>query len=329
MSRSAVELAADLGLCRFGKSQCAVICCLVLLLAPVASVLSQDAAQAPLSRFQRTAAYLQGAPAPEQTDFASAALTELAAVYMAEADLARAQAATLTGNGRARLLGWSVAVDQYANDLMLALDDLELGLPVSVRTDQQGPAAVTVAGKLVILGHPRADQQSAFEQRVLQDFCSLYDCEQIATSPTGKEHIPMTASRVNPRWTFAEGGSVCANEGLEVYFPSAGKIATWRGLCDELAQETVALATAIVWQIRYGVDIDWDDLEITPTPERPEHLVRLNTAGDSIVLTLPLLHSSPDLLADITPWLHGRAIGGEAAVTRLDASLYGWTAGSQ
>ena len=113
------------------------------------------------SRFQRTVAYLQDAPAEEQADFAAAALAELVTVYMAEADLARAGSAQQDGSARARLLGWSVAVDQYANQLLLVLDDVEQGFPVSLRPVQQGPAIVTVAGRVVILGHPSRGARDA------------------------------------------------------------------------------------------------------------------------------------------------------------------------
>jgi hypothetical protein len=248
---------------------------------------------------------------------------------MAEADLARAQAAEQAAGARARLLGWSVAVDQYAGQLMLVLDDVEQGFPVSLRVDQQGPATVTVAGRAVILGHPRADQQSAFEQRVLADFCSRGDCERMTAAIAKPEPIPVTVARVNPLWTFDSGGPVCSNEGLEVYFHSTRNLATLRGICEELAQELAALATDLAWQRRHGVVIDLDLLTVTATPGRPEHLVRLNAAGDSSLLTLPLLFGSANLLADIKPWLSARVQGDPAPSIRLDAASYGWLAPDQ
>lgn len=287
-------------------------------------------AQAPLeksqekqSRFQRTFEYLQGAPVVEQTDFVLAALSELAAVYMAEADLARADAVSQTGSGRAKLLGWSRAVDQYASQLLLVLDDLEQGYPVSLRTGTPGPPTISVADRAVILGHPRDEQQSAFEQRVLADFCSRHDCRRM-TQALAPEPIPDTLVRVYPLWTFAETGPVCSNDGLEVQFHSTRNIANLRRICEQLAQELASLATALVWQRRHGVDIDWSGLSVEPTPGRPGHLVRLNAAGDSVLLTVPLLFSSENLLADITPWLHALAKGEKTPSLRLDAGDYGW-----
>lgn len=305
----------------------AVIGCATLWLLVAAPALTQvqaEGAADKLSRFQRTLIYLQDSPAVNQADFADAALAELAAVYMAEADLARSQAAEREGSGRARLLGWSVAVNQYASQLLLMLDDVEQGFPVSLSADQHGQASITIADRTVMLAHPRADQQPAFEQRVLTDFCSHNDCEQMTLTAARPEPIPVTLARVNPLWTFTESGPVCINDSLEIYFHSTRNLAELRGICEEFAQEVVALATAISWQRRHGVEIDWDGLSITPTPGRPGHLVRLNATGDSVLLTLPLLFGSQNLLADIGPWLSARSLGEKPPSVRLDAADYGW-----
>jgi hypothetical protein len=282
-----------------------------------------------LSRFERTVRYLQDSPPEERADFAAAALTELTAVYMAEADLARSEASEREGESPAKLLGWSLAVDQYANQLLLVLDDVEQGFPVSLRRDPQGPVTTTVADRAVILGHPRADQQAAFELRVLTDFCSRHDCERMTVSATKSSPIPVSAVRVNPLWTFTEAGPVCSNDSIEVRFHSDQNLAVLRGLCEGLFQEFAALAMDLAWQIRHGVAIDWDTLVISATPGRPEHLVRLNSTGDSVLVTVPLLFASTELLADIKPWLFARATGNKAVATRLDAAKYGWVSPSQ
>ena len=293
-----------------------------------------------MSRFERIVVYLQDAPAAQQTDFAIVALAELVAVYMAEADLARAGSAQAQGSPRAGQLGWSVAVDEYANQLLLVLDELEQGQPVTLRPGQPGPAVVTVAGQVVILGHPRADQQGAFEQRVLTDFCSRHDCvtatvaTATTTAPTAvtattattaqAEPIPVTIVRVNPLWTFTASGPVCSIDGIEVAFNSSSNLASLRGICGQFVQELAALANELAGQRRHGVALEWDAFLVTATPGGPEHLVRLNAAGDSVLITVPLLFGNPNLLADVKPWLAAR-VGGEAAPTvRLDAAKYGW-----
>ncbi|MEE4146320.1 MAG: hypothetical protein V2I26_16060 [Halieaceae bacterium] len=293
----------------------------LLLLAPPTA---EGAVGENLSRFQRTVNYLAAAPPEEQADFALAALAELAAVYMAEADLARAQAMGRSGSGRARLWSWSVAVDQYAGQMTLLIDDVEQGFPVTLRAGQQGDVTITVAERAVMLVHPRPDQQAAYEQRVLSDFCTSRDCERITVADTRLDPIPLSAVRANPLWTFTERGPICSSGGIEVRFSSAENLPTLRGLCEQLIVETAALANELAWQTRHGVEIDWNNLAVSATPGRPEHLVRLNAAGDSLLLTVPLLHASASLLEDVKPWLHARLVGDESAAVRLDAEDYGW-----
>jgi hypothetical protein len=300
----------------------ALIC--MVLTVTASSGETQEAEVDMQSRFQRTVTYLLGSAPEERADFAAAALTELTAVYMAEADLARAAAAKQKLAERGKLLGWSQAVDQYANQLLLVLDDVEQGFPVSLRPNRLGPVTTTVADRAVILGHPRADQQAAYELRVLTDFCSNHNCERMTVTTVGAEPIPASAMQVRTLWTFTESGPVCSGDNIEVHFHSSQNLPILRGLCEELLQEVAALAMNLAWQIRHGVAIDWDGLVIHTTPGRPEHLVRLNAAGDSILATLPLLYDSAELLSDTKPWLYARSTGAVPAVTRLDAAEYGW-----
>ena len=277
-----------------------------------------------VSRFQRTVQYLQGASAEDRAVFAAVALAELIEVYMAEADLARAPAAEQASAVRGKLLGWSLAVDQYADQLLLVLDDVEQGFPVSLRPDPKGPVTATVADRPVILGHPRADQQAAYELRVLNDFCTKRDCKPVTVAVDEPAPIPASQMRVKTLWAFTESGPVCSGNSIEVHFHSRQNLAILRGLCEELLQELETLAMHLAWQIRHGVAIEWGGLVVSATPRNPEHLVRLNSAGDSVLATLPLLHDSAQLLADSRPWLHSRASGSKPAVLRLDAADYGW-----
>ncbi len=274
------------------------------------------------SRFQRTVQVLQESTGEMQAVFATAALNELAEVYMAEADLARKQTGPAAQSPK--VMRWARAVDQYANQLSLVLADIELGLPVELHERAEQAVSVTVGGRSVILSHPRADQQSAFEQRVLLDFCATENCKQLTARIEAAQPIPVTATQVRPQWTFTESGPVCSHEGIRVRFGSDRHLGRYRATCEQLLQEAYALATEIAWQQRHAVAVDWDKLIISATPGRPEHVVRLNKAGDSILITLPLIYASPNLLAHIKPWLQSRFSSTKSAVIELDARQYGW-----
>jgi len=280
-----------------------------------------------LSRYQRTLQYLQYAPEQEQVDFAGDALSRLVEVYMAEADLARSEARQQSGVAATRLRGWAVAVDQYASQLLLVLDDLEQGFPLELSLGAQGPASLTVAGRAVILSHPRPSQQGAYEREVLADYCGRHDCLAITATATEGESarpIPMSAAQVSPRWTFTNAGPVCSYQDLEVQFGNTRQLAALRDLCAQLMQELVGLAVELAWQRRHGVAVNWAALDIVATPGRPGHVVHLNLAGDSVLANVPLLAGSEGLLADIVPWLRARSAGEQTATLQLNAAAYGW-----
>lgn len=281
-----------------------------------------------LSRFQRTVLALRESSPEDQAGFATQALGQLAEVYMAEADLARTKARGEQGRQAARLRGWSAAVDQYASQLLLVLDDVAQGYPIELFANREGSVSLAVAGRATILGHPRPGQQVAYEQQVLTDFCARYDCVGLTAAVFAGDTvqpIPMTANPVSPRWTFAGTGPVCANEGVTVRFDSTRQLAALRELCAQLMQELATLATELAWQRRHGVVVDWNELAITATPGRPGHLLRLNAPGDSILVTVPLLYGSPGLIDDIQPWLRARAAGEQAPALELEAANYGWS----
>jgi hypothetical protein len=223
-------------------------------------------------------------------------------------------------------LAWAISVDQYAERLLRVLEDVEIGFPVKLRLGATGPPSITVTERPVILGHPRADQQAAFEQRILVDFCSINDCRPLTQKSDSREAIAASPARVNPVWTFSAAGATCVNEGVEVVFRRTPNMAILRGLCEEMAAEVTALLTALAGQKSHGVAIDWQRLSITSGQNRNEFLVTLNIRGDSVLLDIPILFGSEGLLQDLSPWLQARLRGKSNPIVSLDAASYGWIA---
>ena len=272
------------------------------------------------SRYERTVYSLQDSPAELRSAFAEVALAELISIYLAEADLARSQAAE---SGRSRkLLRWSRAVEQYADDLLLVLEDVQQGFPASILPRPAGSATLIVADRRVVLTHPRLNQQAGYQQRVLSDFCSREDCDSLTADTSDGDAIPVSASLVAPAWTFTGEGPVCAHRGLSISFQSGGKLGQQRSACHQLFQELSLLGTEFAWQRRHGVEVEWGRVSIQPTPHQPEHIVTLNAGGDSILVSVPLLYSSPELFTDVKPWLQARYEGRPPDAMRLEADNY-------
>jgi hypothetical protein len=305
-----------------------VILCFAMLLTatiivPPAAVAEIVLEQIPAvqTRFQRTVAYLQTAEPQLRSDFAIVALSKVADAYALEARLARQQAGS---NSNRQLGGWSATVVRYASQMSLLIDDIELGLPVRFTIGEEKSLAVTVGDRTVIVSHPRLTQQGALEQSILTDFCGKHSCAQFTPRETESAPIPVSSAHVRPNWEFTEPGANCSHRTITVHFDRAQNMANARLICEQFLQEVMTLGDELAWQQRHQVTLEWDALEIRTAPGRPEHMVQLNSAGDAILVSLPLLHANPDLLTQLVPWIHARVDGRQEPAIMLDASQYGW-----
>jgi hypothetical protein len=291
----------------------------VLAAAPTAS--AQDAAARPLepqSRFVRTVLTLQDAAPELRSDFAAAALSRLADAYSAEASLAR------QNDRGAGVRAWTATVEQYASQIYLLLDDVALGLPVQLTIEGDGSLAVAVGDRTAIISHPRLSQQGALEQAILKAFCAEQDCGQIQPDQRSLEPIAASEAFIRPAWNFTERGAQCSHDGITVKFNNNENTAHARLICEQFLQEVMALLDELAGQQRLAVEIQWEQLEIQSIPGRPEHLVRLNTLGDSALVTAPLLRASPELLQQVLPWLRQWLENSSQATVEIDAARYGW-----
>ncbi|MEH6518594.1 MAG: hypothetical protein V7742_18095 [Halioglobus sp.] len=293
-----------------------------LLLVLVFGAFAEPVTPSTLSRYQQALLALQTQEADWKASFADAALSQLVEIYLAEADLAKFQAGEEDPNPK--LFGWSRAVEQYANQLMLVQEDIKLGLPVALYVEVLGPPRIVIGGRSVILNHPREDQQRVYESTVLSDFCRRKDCDSLIQTDTELEPIPMSAPVIEPDWRFTSTGPLCVAHSIEVHFDSTADLSRIKPLCRQLLQELAALHNDLLWQQRHGVHLDWDHLDTRAIPERPIHLVSLNDRGDSLLLAVPILHNSPGLLMDVKPWLVSQQSGDESVQLILRAENYGW-----
>jgi len=279
------------------------------------------------SRFERTVLHVQMSGASLRAEFARTALRELASVLSAEVDLVEGELADSAQ--AAKLRGWAAAVRQYQAELARLQADIEQGYEVQLAPGDGGGMEVRVDRRTIIATHPRPGHQALLEQAILGHFCASQDCEQFTAAAVSQDIAPIPVSRgdVRPNWQFGPDGPVCEHRSLALHFSDSSGIARFRGLCQQFLQEAVRLVDEIAWQQRHEVTVQWSGLAISASPGRPEHVVRLNSTGDSVLLTIPLIHSTEGLLNMLVPWLRS-----EVAQSRyrleLQAVKLGWE-GSQ
>jgi hypothetical protein len=282
---------------------------------------AQDTAAQPVvaqSRFVRTIITLQDAAPELRSDFATVALSRLADAYSAEASLAR------RNEQGAGVRAWTATVEQYASQIYLLLDDVQLGLPVQLAIEGDGSLAIAVGDRTAIISHPRLSQQGALEQAILKDFCAEQECGQIQPDQRSLEPIAASRTFIRPAWNFTARGSECSHEGITVRFSNDQNTAHARLICEQFLQEVMALVDELAGQQRHAVEIQWAQLELQSIPGRPEHLVRINALGDSALLAAPLLHANPELLQRVLQWLRQWLETSSKATLEIDAAHYGW-----
>jgi hypothetical protein len=286
------------------------------------------------SRFQRTLLAAQRSDASTRAEFAAVTLMELSAALRAEIDLVEGERAegAAEGDSRAKLRGWAAAVARYLQELDLLLGDIEQGYEVRLSLGSGDQPEVWVDRRAIIATHPRPGHQALLEQAILAQFCAQRDCASLTAAARAGEvgdagqPIPVSRGGVRPAWRFDATGPVCEHRELSVRFSAGSDLARNRALCEEFLLEAMRLVDEIAWQHRHDVKVDWRALSLTAFPGRTEHVVRLNEAGDSILLTLPIIRGTPGLLESLAPWLRGQVEGGQVRRLDLEAARLGWEA---
>ncbi len=290
--------------------------CGLLLLATAAAA----EAGLPLSRLNRIAVAISREAEPVRADFARIAITEMTAAHAAEAERARQEARAGKGGRRRELLRWANAVDEYAGELAVVGDALtpETGVDISIGHDNS--IYLNIGGRPVVIGTPRAREQSEFEQRIIARFCAAYRCEDFVAG-FEPATAPVRARGQPPSWSFSQyAGPACTTvDGLELQFRTIQDLQRKRDICARLVAELYLLLAAIDKESGAGVRIDWNRIEIRGSPNTEQHLVVLNGSGDTLQLTLPDLAAVPDFLRRSLPWLAARVKGESYHLVLLNA----------
>jgi hypothetical protein len=292
--------------------------CLSLLLCslpPYPAVARQPAPELPLapdtSQINRLAAALVDAPASMRADFAVTAIAEMVVDYIEEAGRARREARRQAGD---RDLGrWAVAVDTYAAKLTAIANSVTPDTPVTVTIGAENSISLDIDGMPVMVSSPRVREQPAFEQRVLDRFCTLYPCDDLIAEYRPAQ-TTVTATDTETYWSFSQqAGPTCSTgDGLEFQFQDMTNIGEKRKACDSIVRELNALAAALAWHLSNGSRIDWNRLAIQALPGGEEHRVELAGGDSTIRLPLPALAETTRLFELVRPWLAAK-VGGQPA----------------
>ncbi|MBT8117507.1 MAG: hypothetical protein KJO66_06710 [Gammaproteobacteria bacterium] len=268
---------------------------------------ARDTQTVPVSRLNELALAVLDEHVVMQFDLAQIALSELAAVYENEAMRARQDA-------RAKKPGlwrWAAAVQNLATDYRILAESITMTTSIEISIGPENSLFLTIDKRLVAISSPRMNEQAAFEQNIITQFCALNRCEDLLAVPVAVAAAPVIDHRGgNTRWSFSQNsGPVCAStDGLQFQFNSMENLGRKRQVCTRTVTELDALATAIAGEVADGARVDWNRLAIHSLADGDEQ-VTINGVGHYVRLPLPVLAERGELLELVRPWLAAKVRG--------------------
>lgn len=280
----------------------------ILFLVGNALLTTTHAQATPAYRLNDLAIAIADEPVTLRVDLARIALAELATIYDEEAERARRD--VHRKSQKSGLMRWSRAVQDLALDYATLAESITLTTPVEVSIGPENSLYLAVGGRMVAVSSPRMNEQLEYEQRVIEQFCSLNRCEDLLNDPAILVETTTPQPAGMTRWTFSQRmGPVCeTTDGLQFQFRNVENLGRKRDTCARVVDELSTLSTAIARHTAVGTRVDWNQLIIHPLADGNDQ-VTLNREGDFLRLSLPYLAEREQLLIIIRPWLAAKVQG--------------------
>ncbi len=276
---------------------------------------------APASRLSQLGMALADAPESMRADFAVIAIAHMAEAQRAEAERARLEAPQLAQDRDPTR--WAGAVDAYVAELLAIAGRISPQKSLLIKTGAANDVYLIIDGTPVMVSGPVATQQAAFEQQIIERFCTLYPCNELLAGYQAPLP-PSQPDRSDTHWSFSQdAGPVCSSaDGLEFQFRVMENLAGYRKACAQIVAELDTLVRGIAHSRSSGVRVDWNSLAIHALPGSEHHQVTLNTAGAVILAPLPGLAATPRLLTLLGPWLVSRVSGNSYRLVVINADRH-------
>jgi hypothetical protein len=264
---------------------------------------------------------LADAPEPMRADFAVIAIAQMAEVHRAEAERARQEAPQLAKDRDP--LRWAGAVDAYAAQLLAIADAISPQTTVIIKTGAANDVYLVIDGTPVMVNGPVATQQVAFEQQIIERYCTLYPCNELLAGYQAPLP-PSQSDQAATHWSFSQNaGPVCSSaDGLEFQFRDMENLPGYRKACAQIMAELDTLVRGIRHSRSSGVRVEWNSLAIHALSGSEHHQITLNTAGAVILAPLPGLATTPQLLTLVGPWLASRVSGNSYRLVVINADRH-------
>ncbi|MES9845001.1 MAG: hypothetical protein ABW162_15025 [Candidatus Sedimenticola sp. PURPLELP] len=268
--------------------------------------------------FERLVDTLATADAAQRQDFAWIALSEIAHAY--ELELMESKQETLSSEKRLRkLIRWRKGIRGFIEQLHALIERLPTLTEIEIQPAAAGPSILFIGNNPVVLSGPENGMAKFMERRIIDSYCSLYDCSALDEQP---EPQPDDEQQLVGRgkWIFEHHRQARYEtpDNLVFVFSDLAERSKKQEACDRIAEELRMLASAIRRAKRAGYPIDWSSLVIEPLNGNSKSHVLLNTNGDYLQLELPSLLGGELLDEETVHWTRKKSNGESAPETVID-----------
>lgn len=271
------------------------------------------------SALAQVIADLERAPPETQRELAMLIVEALVDAYESELDQALRDR-TRNPSGQRRLSRWHQAAAPVLTDLRIAQANLYVARTVELHADRHGQILLLIDGRPLWVAWPRPAVQSRLEREVAAAFCRNHHCP--TAEGGGAGHAGAPSLGVQGTWVLSQGRPPGwqTPDGLRCEFVDLSGRSAREAICQELALDLRALATALQAAQRGGERIEWAYLALHRDGAGDRHRIAVTEGGDYIAVAVPALAANPVDWVEARRWLRARVEGRTTAATILPAA---------
>lgn len=240
-----------------------------------------------------------------QADFAAIAVGEVIRVHELELDRLSVPG-QVSRREIAKQYRWARALEAFLDDLYLARDELDQGVPVELVVAPPAPVQLLVGERLVELSSPRIENPTSLESDIVALFCEGFPCDLAVLEPP--EPPPQ---RPVGGWSFRAGmGSTFETpDGLGFMFTDVRRRSEKEAACRKVHAELNRLADALAREQRRGRRVDFEVLSLESPGRGDNQRIVTTRSGSRMRMDLPVLARAPAVVEVAREWLRARAEG--------------------
>ena len=287
------------------------------------SVLAASEINVTRSRLVQLALHLEVADPELKYEFYRIALIEMYNTYLEELNKSYTNLPR-NPKKRAKVRRWGYATHDYLEYLDQYFFQLDSGSAMDFYVNRQNKIVIFIEGESpVIISGPNPMANKQIEYNIVEQFCQLYDCIEYFERTHYDNNRPLDDTdvegidsdetllygQITGTWNIKKDmqADFVTTSGVVVEFSSLKNRSFKEQWALDIANEIEDLINGLDNAQRKGNKIQWTLLNMNESSIADNtHKIIINSKGDFIKLSLPLIRNSKTLFQQLVPWIKTR-----------------------